>query len=210
MVFSSSPFVKVLRNRSFFFLLSGQILSQLASNITLFLLGLIVYQKTGSNTAVSGLFMAYGIPSVAFGMIAGTAVDYIDKKTIILYSCLIRMVLIVGLLFVTNNIILVYILLFANAIVTQFFVPAESTMIPLIVSGKELVSANSLFSFAYYSSMAIGFIIAGPMLRFLGPYVSLGVLAACFLIATLLSLYLPSTKKIAIFGNACLHCTWGV
>lgn len=195
MVFRKLPFTAVLLNRNFFYLLSGQILSQLASNISLFLLGLIVYQDTGSNTAVSALFMAYGIPSVLFGMFAGTVVDYIDKRTIILYSCLIRMVLVIGLLFVTNNIFLVYILLFANAIVTQFFVPAESTMIPKIVPVSQLVPANSLFSFAYYSSMAIGFILAGPMLRFFGPYWSLGILAFFFLIASLTALRLPKTKE---------------
>ena len=143
--------------------------------------------------------MAYGIPSVLFGMVAGTAVDYIDNKTIILYSCLVRMFLVLGLLFVTGNIFLVYILLFANAIVTQFFVPAESTMIPAIVSPKELVSANSLFSFAYYSSMAIGFIIAGPMLRFFGPYVSLIILALFFLISSLTAMKLPSSRRGELF-----------
>jgi len=192
MVTKKLPFIAVLSNRSFLFLWLSQIFSQFAANITLFLLGLIVYRNTGSNAAVSGLFMAFGIPSVVFGLLAGTAVDYIDKRVIILYSCIIRAVLVLGLLISSQYIGIVYVLLFLNAIVTQFFVPAEATMIPKLVPISQLVSANSLFSFAYYGSVAIGFIAAGPMLRIMGPHGSLIFLAALYLVSWWISLQLPT------------------
>lgn len=194
MAFQTPPFIAVLSHRKFLALWLSQIVSQFAANITLFLLGLIVYRNTGSNAAVSGLFMAYGIPSVLFGLLAGTAVDYIDKRMIILYSCMIRAVLVVGLLFTSQYIAVVYVLLFLNAVVTQFFVPAEATLIPKLVPISMLVSANSLFSFAYYGSVAIGFIAAGPLLRILGSYGSLLFLASLYIIAWWVSLQLPKSS----------------
>jgi len=194
MVLQTLPFISVLSHRQFLRLWLSQIFSQFAANITLLLLGLIVYKNTGSNAAVSGLFMAYGIPSVLFGLLAGTAVDYIDKRIIILYSCIIRAVLVLGLLFTSHYIGVVYVLLFLNAVVTQFFVPAEATMIPKLVPAKHLVSANSLFSFAYYGSIAIGFIASGPILRFLGPYVSLLVLSGLYMVSWWISLKLPASS----------------
>jgi len=191
MVAKTLPFLSVLSHRTFLYLWLSQIFSQFAANITLFVLGLIVYKNTGSNTAVSGLFMAYGVPSVLFGLLAGTAVDYIDKRIIILYSCLIRAVFVLGLLLTSQYIAFVYVLLFLNAAVTQFFVPAEATMIPKLVPAKHLVSANSLFSFAYYGSIAIGFIAAGPILKYFGQYVSLLFLAGLFIFSWWISLKLP-------------------
>lgn len=194
MAFKNLPFIMLLSHRNFLFLWVSQIGSQLAANITLFLLGLIIYQNTGSNTAVSGLFMAYGVPSVLFGLMAGTAVDYIDKRTVILSSCLIRAVLVLGLLFTSQYVFVVYGLLFMNAIITQFFVPAEATMIPRLVSGNRLVSANSLFSFAYYASVAVGFIIAGPLLRLFGQYGALLFLAGLYILSWAAALQLPSSS----------------
>jgi len=191
MALQTLPFITVLSHKSFLRLWLSQIFSQFAANITLFLLGLIVYKNTGSNTAVSGLFMAYGIPSVLFGILAGTAVDYFDKRAIILSSCMVRAILVLGLLFASQYIGIVYVLLFLNAVVTQFFVPAEATMIPKVVPEKHLVSANSLFSFAYYGSVAIGFIAAGPMLRFFGPYISLIILSGLYFISWWMALQLP-------------------
>lgn len=190
-MFRSSPFLDVLKNRTFLALWLGQVASQLASNMTLFLLALVVYQNTGSNTAVSGLFIAYGVPAVFFGMLAGTVVDTVNKRSIILYSSLLRAFLVIGLLFLSHNVVFVYILLFLNSLVMQFFVPAEATMIPKLVGSQQLVTANSLFSFAFYSSMALGFILAGPLLRFCGLYGALAVLIALFLFATWTSLRLP-------------------
>jgi len=188
-------FMRVFSIRPFLFIWLAQVASQLAINIMLFLLALVAYKQTGSNTAVSGIFIAYGVPAVLFGLVAGTFVDSADKRLVIIYSNLIRTVLSVGLLFVSHNMVFVYILMFLNAFVTQFYVPATAPLLPRFVPPAQLMVANSLFSFAYYASMALGFIIAGPMLRAFGPFVSLAILAFCFALATFFSWKLPNTEK---------------
>lgn len=184
--------MEVLRIPGFRFLWFGQIFSQLAVNTLLFVLALRLYQTTGTNTAVTGLFLAYGIPAVLFGMIAGTAVDHLDKRRVLMYCDIIRAVLVFCLFFISGNIFLVYLVTLINAIITQFYVPAEAPIIPQLVSGDHLVPANSLFSFTYYSSLAIGSVLAGPLFRLFGAHWIFVLLSLFFAIAAILEAKLPS------------------
>jgi DHA3 family macrolide efflux protein-like MFS transporter len=182
-----SSYSQVLSIPSFRYLWFGQICSQLAVNTLLFVLALRIYHLTSSNTAVSGLFLSYGIPAVLFGLIAGTAVDRLDKRRVLMLCDIIRAFFVFGLLLFSNQIIMVYILTFLNAVVTQFYVPSEAPLIPKIVPKPLLVSANSLFSLTFYSSLAMGSILAGPLLRFFGPYGIFFFIAGLFLCASALS-----------------------
>lgn len=170
-------------------------MSQFAVNMLLFVLGLRVYETTGSNTAVSILFLAYGIPAVAFAMIAGVVVDHLDKRSVLTISNILRGILAASLFLFPDDIIAIYVLAFLNAMVTQFYVPAEAPLIPRLVPNAFLVSANSLFTFTYFSSMAVGFILAGPLLRMFGPHLSFGVIAALFGVAAIGSFRVPVQQE---------------
>lgn len=159
------PFVAVVSRSRFRSLWFAQITSQIAVNILLFTLALKVYQTTSSNTAVSGIFIAYSIPAVVVGMVAGTISDYLDRRSVLLICDIVRACGTVLLYFALSKIFLVYIIVFLNAIVTQFYVPSEAPLIPSLVRKDQILTANSLFSFTFYSSMGIGFILAGPLLR---------------------------------------------
>ncbi len=192
----TSGYIAVLAHRQFRYLWFGQICSQLAANMMLFVLALRVYQLTGSNTAVSGLFLTFGIPAVLFGMIAGTIVDRLDNRWVLMMCDALRAVLSIGLLFLSHNIIFLYTFAFFNAVITQFYVPAEAPTIPWLVPKSLLLSANSLFSFTYYSSMALGSIIAGPMLKFLGPYSVFILIFGLFIVAAWFVSHIPKEKDV--------------
>ena len=187
-----TSYSSVLTIRPFRSLWFAQIFSQLAINTLLFVLGLRIYQNTGSNAAVSGLFLAYGIPSVLFGMVAGTAVDHLDKRRMLMYCDIIRGALVLLLLFVSSNIILVYLVTFVNAVITQLYVPSEAPLIPKLIPSDLLVPANSLFSFTYYSSLAVGTVLSGPLLRGLGPQWIFLFISALFFTAVWNESRLPS------------------
>lgn len=175
-------FVQVL-STEFRFLWLGQIAAQFATNMMLFVLAIRAYQITGTNTAVSGLFLTYGIPSLVFGMLAGVFVDHLDKRAVLSATSIVRSVLVLGLLFLSHNLWAVYIIAFANAVITQFYVPAEAPLIPRLVGNRLLVSANSLFSFTFYSSLSMGFILAGPLLRLMGGQGTFLFISFCYLAA---------------------------
>lgn len=190
-----STYKQVLTTRAFRFLWFGQICSQLAVNTLLFVLALRVYHVTNSNTAVSGLFLAYGIPAVLFGLVAGTAVDRLDKRRVLVYCDLVRSLFSVLLVFVSHQLFMVYIIMFVNAVITQFYVPSEAPLIPRLVSKNLLVSANSLFSFTFYSSLALGSVLAGPLLRLFGPMSVFFVIAGLFALASALSSRIPPQNE---------------
>lgn len=162
------PVLDVLKNTLFRKLWIGQIASQLASNMLIFLLALLVYRMTGSNVAVSGLFLAYGFPSLLFGVMAGTIVDRLDRRAVLVVAHATRALLMFAVMASGDRISAVYVLVFTYALINQLTTPSEVPLIPQFVPKTHLVSANSLFSFTFYGSMAIGLISAGPALRFLG------------------------------------------
>lgn len=186
-----SSYVRVLSTGSFRYLWIGQMCSQLAANTLLFVLALKIYQLTGSNTAVSGLFLAYGVPAVVFGMVAGTIVDHIEKRQMLLFCDIARAIIVFSLVFFSQNIATIYLLMFINAVITQFYVPSEAPTIPLIVPKSLIVTANSLFSFTFYSSLAIGTISAGPMLRLFGNSGVFLFISLLFVLASVSVSHLP-------------------
>lgn len=183
--------IQILRTGSFRYLWLGQIFSQLAVNMMLFTLALLIYQMTGSNAAVSALFLSYGVPAVLFGLLAGVVVDHFDKRLVLIVCDLSRALLVLLLFFVFRNPFLVYGIVFIHSMITQFYVPAEAPTIPRLVPADHIVSANSLFSFTYYSSLGLGFILAGPMLRLFGPSITLGAIFLSFIVAALSIWRLP-------------------
>ncbi len=188
----NNNFFQVLATPGFRFLWLGQIGAQFATNMMLFVLAIRAYQITGTNTAVSGLFLAYSIPSLIFGMLAGVAVDRLDKRSVLSVTSIIRAVLVLGLLFFIRNLVVIYVIAFINAVITQFYVPAEAPLIPRLVPGRLLVSANSVFSFTFYSSMSLGFIFAGPALRLFGSHLTFFLISIIYLLAA------ASTAKIPV------------
>lgn len=192
---TQSSYGEVLAIPSFRHLWVGQIFSQLAVNTLLFVLALRLYQTTGSNTAVSGLFLAYGIPAALFGMVAGTVVDHLDKRRVLVYCDIVRALLVLILFFLSGNIFLVYLVMFVNAVITQLYVPSEAPIIPKIVPDTHLVTANSMFSVTFYSSLAVGSVASGPLLRFLGPNWIFVIISAFFFLAAWSEAKLPSMAK---------------
>ncbi len=185
------PVIEVLGNRSFRQLWIGQIASQLSSNMLIFLLALLIYRATGSNVAVSGLFLAYGLPSLLFGVMAGTIVDRLDRRAVLVAAHALRAALIVAVAFSGGRISAMYLLMFVYALINQLTTPSEVPLIPQFVPKDRLVSANSLFSFTFYGSMAVGLVAAGPALRFLGKDGSYILLFVLYLVATVSVLGIP-------------------
>lgn len=184
----------VLDNHDFRNLWFGQICSQLAVSTMLFVLALRIYQTTGSNAAVSGLFLTFGIPAVLFGIGAGAIVDHFDKRQILVGADVLRAVIVLGFLFFWGNLIFFYVIAFMNSLITQFYVPAEVPTIPRFVKDTELVTANSLFSFTYYSSLALGTILAGPILRWFGPQGVFLFISFLFIVASVFEFQLPKEQ----------------
>ncbi len=83
-------FKKLLKNYKFVALLVSQVLSQLTLNILSFLILIKLFQETGSTIATSFVWVAYALPAIIVGPIAAAAVDFIDKRIILMSTNLLQ------------------------------------------------------------------------------------------------------------------------
>lgn len=189
--------LQVLRIKSFSLIIIAEFCSQLAFNMQHFLLIFIIFGVTHSNTAVSGLILSFLIPSVLLSVIAGVYVDRWNKKKVLVLAHIIRGMLLLPFLIPNLHLALIYTFTFLIAVVTQFFTPAESSIIPQMVPKKLIVSANAVFSFGMFGVMLIGYILSGPTLLLFGKTNSIWLLIALFLISAsiVLSVKIPISKK---------------
>ena len=172
----------VLQNRNFLVLWSGQIFSQLADKVFLVLLvALVSSHYKMENDSISGwvamVMVAFTIPAILFGSVAGVYVDRWSKKWVMVATNLVRggMVLMVPLLLwvLDSNLRLwswpidflaLLAITFGVSTLTQFFAPAEQSAIPLIVNKRNLLPANSLYTVTMMGSVIVGFAIGEPLL----------------------------------------------
>lgn len=183
---------RVLGNRSFRNLWIGQLCGNLAVTTSMFVLALRIYQMTGSSTAVSALYLTFGVPALLFALSAGAIVDHFDKRTILIFAHLSRGILAALFLFAFRNVALVYALAFLYALITQFSTPSEAPSIPRLVDREDLVTANSIFSFTFYSALAVGSLLAGPTLRLFGSYGVFIFLCTMFFLAAVAVWQIPA------------------
>lgn len=183
--FSDLPekgFLPVLKNLNFLALWGGQVFCQLADKVYLVLMiALINTQFQGTHQSISGwvsaLMMAFTIPAVLFGSVAGVFVDRWSKKAVLVATNIWRGILVLAiplLLWLTHDwkplgvlpvgFLIILGVTFLVSTLTQFFAPAEQAAIPLIVKEQHLLSANSLYTTTMMASVIVGFAVGEPLL----------------------------------------------
>jgi predicted MFS family arabinose efflux permease len=175
-------FFAVLKNPNFLALWGGQVFCQLADKVYLVLMIALINTQFQTNEQsisrwVSALMMAFTIPAVLFGSIAGVFVDRWSKKAVLVATNLWRGILVLViplLLWVTHDwqpvgnlpigFLIILGVTFLVSTLTQFFAPAEQAAIPLVVKEQDLLSANSLYTTTMMASVIIGFAVGEPLL----------------------------------------------
>jgi predicted MFS family arabinose efflux permease len=217
-------FLPVLRNQNFLTLWSGQVFSQLADKVYLVLMIALIanrFQSQGQTISgwVSSIMIAFTIPAVLFGSIAGVFVDRWSKKAVLVITNLLRGGLVLTLpplLWLSKGwaplaglpvgFWLLLSITFLVSTLTQFFAPAEQSIIPLIVQRRHLLSANSLYTTTMMASVIIGFAVGEPLLavadRLVGYFgwtaIGLGkelVVGGAYAIAGLILILLKTKEK---------------
>lgn len=189
-----SSFRAVLRNSSFMYLWIGQILSQLADKVFfVYLIVMLVAAGHSANSDVSRLTLVNTIPAVIFGSLAGVFVDRWNKKWLMVISNLLRGIFILALplaaYFGGHSILWIYTITFLVSTATQFFAPAEVSMIPTIIDKKNLLAANSLFTTTMLASVVIGFAVGEPILSAVGDDVGHWAIAIMYFAASIFLLW---------------------
>lgn len=183
--------LEVLSIKPFFSLWISQVLSQIAFNMLIFVVGILVYQKTRTVTAVSLLNISVSIPAAIFSIFTGLFVDRLDKRLVLIATTLTRAGLMLLLIATSKITVLLYVWVALLSAVTQFFVPAEAALIPRFVSKEYLLTANSLFIMTFYTAIVGGFIVGGVLLEHVGASFLFMLLFGLFLVSAAILWSLP-------------------
>jgi MFS transporter, DHA3 family, macrolide efflux protein len=186
----------VLRIREYRLIWLGQLISEAGDGLTNLTLLLLVNALTGSTAALAGMAIVLAIPPLTIGLVAGTYVDRIDRRRIMLASDLLRGIVVLGFILVgsTSALWLLYILAFVQSAVGTFFTPARGALLPRIVPGEGLLAANSLAQATRVISSVVGSALAGLIVGLAGTFWPAFVIdSATFFVSFALISRLPGT-----------------
>ena len=173
------------RNRSFRQLWLGQVVSQMGDWFNTIALYTLILQLTGSGRDVGLLLVARFVPSFLFGPIAGVIADRFSRQRIMIWSDLLRALVVLGFLFVrrAEHLWIIYVLTVLQLGLSTFFEPAKTAAIPSIVEDRELVAANAISSVTWSAMLTIGAAIGGLMTNVFGTDVAFVLDAATYLLS---------------------------
>lgn len=160
--------IKALRVKPFFSLILSEFFSQFSMNLFNFILLIVVFAVAKSNFAVSGVVIAFTVPAIFVGILAGVLVDRWSKKQVLFMSNVLRGLLVLPLIFLQENLFAIYAITFGVSLITQFFIPAETPIIPVLVGKKLLLAANAIFGMTMYMSIFLAYALSGPILYIFG------------------------------------------
>ncbi len=177
-----------LRQRNFALLWFAGLISLIGDWMLMIGLPIYVYILTRSTLATSTMFIAEIVPRLALGSVAGVFVDRWNRKRIMVITNLLLALGLLPLLLLHSIAWLwvVYVVAFLESAISQFFIPAESALLPRLVDEEHLVSANSLGSLSSNAARLIGPPLGGIVAGLLGLNGVALLDVASFLIAAML------------------------
>src|SRR3989304_995562 len=168
--------------------------SQIAFNMLTIVLIFFVFYLTSSNFSVSILLFCILIPQIFLSFIGGIVADMSNKKKIMVLANLARAGVLLILFFNLKSVLIIYIVALVISIISQFYVPAESPLIPSLVPKEKLVPANSIFGMGLFGSILIGYVLAGPAINTIGRSSVFILLSFIFLLAAIFAFLIPNSK----------------
>jgi MFS transporter, DHA3 family, macrolide efflux protein len=149
----------------------AQVVSLFGDFLALFaVIAVVSFRMHGNAAQLTGLQIAYMLPIVFVGPVAGVFVDRWPLKPTLVSSDLIRAVLAL-LLIPSTSVWQVYFVLGALSCVSAFFGPAQTVTIRSAVPIAGLISANALMQIAFMGSRIIGPATAGAIVAAFTPNV---------------------------------------
>jgi len=167
-----AKFREVLKNRNFFLLWTGQIISQLGDRLGQMALIAFVYQRSpGSTLQIAKILSFTIIPVFIIGPLAGVYVDRWDRRRTMYVCDFMRSLLVLMIplfLFYSKNLAPIYLIIFIAFSIGRFFVPAKLSIIPDLVDNQSLLVANTLINTSGMIAAVLGFGISGVLVEKFG------------------------------------------
>ncbi|MDD4894139.1 MAG: MFS transporter [Candidatus Omnitrophica bacterium] len=198
-----SKFTGVLKNRNFFLLWLGQIISQLGDRLgQMALIGFVYLKAPGSTFEIAKILSFTIIPVFLIGPLAGVYVDRWDRRRTMYICDFLRAALVLTIplfLFYARYMSPIYLIIFVVFCLGRFFVPAKLSIIPDLVDKKDLLIANSLVNITGMIAAIMGFGISGVLVEWWGARSGFYLDALSFLVSGTL-IFLIAKRSAAAMG----------
>ncbi|OKI76446.1 MFS transporter [Streptomyces sp. CB02414] len=171
------------RQRDFGVFWAAQTLSVLGDSFALIALPLLVLEATGSIARMGLLTAVGGAAAVLAAVFAGTVVDRVDRRRLLIGCDLVRMVLygLIPLVWLFDpQVWLLYAVLPLCEAVGMFFAVGYVTVVRSLVGTEQLTEANGRLNATAAAAGVLGPLCAGVVAAWSGPAAAVGVDAASF------------------------------
>jgi predicted MFS family arabinose efflux permease len=156
--------LSVLRQRDYGLLWFGGFVSMLGDFVLFVGLPYEIYRITGSTLASAGLSLAFLLPNILLGSVAGVYVDRWDRRRLMIVVNLLQALSLLPLLLVSQlGLWVVYAVLVVESSVSQLFGPARIALVPSLLAGgrEELLTANATLGVSHHLARLIGPAVGG-------------------------------------------------
>ncbi|MGE5701575.1 MAG: MFS transporter, partial [Clostridia bacterium] len=157
-----------IKSKSFLYLMGAQAISNLGDWLDLLaLFSLVVFRWQASSIELTVGVLCLAIPTVLFGPIAGVYADRMERRTLMIAADLVRAVLVLSLIFVTQ-LWQVYLVLFCKGVFEALFTPAKNGKLKEIVPREHLQQATTISTIIDQLAKIIGPIAGGTLVGLMG------------------------------------------
>jgi MFS family permease len=185
--------MKILRKYSL--LIGGLGFSNLGNWIYLVALNLFVWHLTQSPAAMAGIFIVGPIARVLTSLVAGSFIDRMNKRKLMITTDIIRGLIVFSMPFM-GSIWLIYTMIFLANIASSFFWPSSTFYITKIVSSEDRQRFNAILGTFNSGSFLVGPAVAGLLIMFFNTTVTIWFNSFTFFVCALIIYLLPDVDDV--------------
>lgn len=190
-------------------LLFGIGISNFGAWVYLIALNLIVFEMTNSPLAVAGLYIVKPLATLFTNIWAGSVIDRINKRNLMVALDLFRAIFIAVLPFV-SSLWIIYTVVFVINMTRSIFEPTSMTYITKLIPIEQRKRFNSLRSLIDSGAFLIGPAIAG-ILFFIGtPELAIYINAIALFFSGIITLLMPNLEKGNSFEQLDNYVSWNL
>ncbi len=187
---------ELFHNRDFRLLWVGQLLSQVGDQCLLIAAITLISNLSNSPLAMLIPAISIAIPQLVFGLVGGVMADRWDRKMVMIFSDILRGLIVLSVIAVhrVDQLWILYLAAGGLALVGVFFYPARNATLPNIVPASLLLAANGLIQGSYIVALIVGPIIAGAAVELWLPLAIIFDSATFFISAVVIAvMHIPPT-----------------
>ena len=189
----------LLKNKTFLLFFIGNITSLIGFGFNLIAISWMVLEKSGSEYLLGKIMASATAPGLVLAIFAGVIIDKVNRKWLLVFLDIFRMLVIIGFLFfISNNqfqISILYPVAFFMGLGNSLFWPTAQAFVQELVSEKDYFDANKLLSASYQVGSILGAGIGGLIVHSYSPIVALWINIVTYLVSAIFISLAPFKRK---------------